>query len=153
MKKDTIFCYCLASEALFRRRIHPWANLRPQWAQSWPKSRRRKFFGVQSNAPCMALPRTRTDYAVRRASHYGSSYCLRWWGSQNCPSASAFSGGSGLRWIYSSYELRNLFAQLGHALSEYIRPVKQFNGLGDGIFEYVFTEDEGHRSQRRAVLR
>ena len=31
--------------------------------------------------------------------------------------------------------IRAIFAQLGHALNEYSRPVMQFNGLGDGIFE------------------
>ena len=33
--KMPAFCYCLASEASSRRRIHP--NPRPRWAQSWPK--------------------------------------------------------------------------------------------------------------------
>ena len=40
--------------------------------------------------------------------------------------------------------VRAVFEQLGHTLISYSQPVMKLSGLGDGIFDYVFIEDEGH---------
>ena len=40
--------------------------------------------------------------------------------------------------------VRAVFEQLGHTLISYSQPVMKLSGFGDGIFDYVFIEDEGH---------
>ena len=40
--------------------------------------------------------------------------------------------------------VRAVFEQPGHTLRSYSHPVMKLSGFGDGIFDYVFIQDEGH---------
>ena len=100
-------------------------------------SRMQKRKNVRQNL----IPRATaySSYAVRGGSPYGSSYCC-------CNSAvykvlkiallpQRFEGTVDFAESIL-HMVRAIFAQLGHALNEYSRPVMQFNCLGYGIFAH-----------------